>query len=93
VANDTTTTVGASGGDLLDETQTTNLSGQVVKRPRVVIGDNDGSLVGLNSIDTTLKAILTECQRQTVLLRVLVAQTTPQSLDNDEIDGMVNQVT
>lgn len=86
---DTTTTLNPGvGGDVMDESQATQASGTVAKRPRVVIGNDVGQLVDAQQIIDVLSAMLLEQRRQTTLLQMLLSNTTQVSPDLDELDQM-----
>lgn len=86
---DTTTTLNPGvGGDVMDESLVTNSSGTSAKRPRVVLGNELGQVVDPQIDQATLGLMLIEMQRQTELLRAILANTTSISLSTDELDSM-----
>lgn len=81
---DTTTTLNpGTGGDVMDESLVTQISGtQQAKRPRVVLGNDAGQIVDATDIVTALQLVLRELRAHTVLLQALMGTTAcPVSFD------------
>jgi hypothetical protein len=88
--SDTSTTLNpGAGGDVLDESLVTQLSGVQAKRPRVVLGDDLGGLIQPSEIVTLLTRILFEAKRQTVLLMKILNSSAAVPAGMDEVDSMV----
>lgn len=75
--NDTTTTLNSgSGGDLMDESLVTQEDGTEAKRPRVVLGGDDGSLAAF-ATDAESRVglvVVLDAGSRAVLDELLVAQ-------------------
>lgn len=76
---DTTTVLNpGTGGDVLDESSVQQISGTAAKRPRVVVGNDQGQLLDPSLLLLALEQIIRELRAQTILLQVLTSQTTTQ---------------
>ena len=102
--SDTTTTLNpGTGGDVMDESLVLQADGTTeAKRPRVVVGFDDGtlatnkrrgtvveSLVADEELRHLLRLLLHESRKQTALLRILLAHA-GRTASGDEIAVMAN---
>ena len=71
--NDTSTTLNpGSGGDTMDESLVTQVGGTVAKRPRVVIGGDDGSIQNFRELASGTSALVSDLETIRLLGSILL---------------------
>jgi hypothetical protein len=92
--NDTTTTLNAgNGGDVMDESLVTQTDGTEAKRPRVVVGSDDGGLQTLEQQNNRFQAAVMDPRAQELLGQLLIEARATNSLLRMILSQMGGNVT